>query len=176
LRFGRSGVLRRADRHLIGGEPTMRDVKFVLWTKERDAQLVKLHEQGFTSAQIAVELGSVTRNAVIGRAHRLKLPKWQSMPKKVPTTKDVKMTPKPLLENHGRYFKVRNAVSPPLPAIDQRSSPTTVTLFGLKSHHCRWPIGESPNSVFCGSTKLDNSSYCQHHYDASRRRPGDSHR
>ncbi|WP_240499921.1 GcrA family cell cycle regulator, partial [Sphingomonas montana] len=43
------------------------------WTDERIEQLRKLWEAGNTASQIAEELGGVSRNAVIGKAHRLGL-------------------------------------------------------------------------------------------------------
>jgi GcrA cell cycle regulator len=50
------------------------------WTDERIDQLKRLWEQGMTASQIAEELGGVSRNAVIGKAHRLGL---QSRPSPV---------------------------------------------------------------------------------------------
>jgi len=44
------------------------------WTDDRVEQLKKLWEGGLSASQIAAELGNVTRNAVIGKVHRLGLP------------------------------------------------------------------------------------------------------
>ena len=43
------------------------------WTDERIEKLTKMWEGGATASQIAEELGGVSRNAVIGKAHRLGL-------------------------------------------------------------------------------------------------------
>lgn len=43
------------------------------WTEDRIATLTKMWEGGSTASQIAEELGDVSRNAVIGKAHRLEL-------------------------------------------------------------------------------------------------------
>ena len=43
------------------------------WSEEREAKLRELWEKGHTASQIAEILGGITRNAVIGKAHRLKL-------------------------------------------------------------------------------------------------------
>ena len=43
------------------------------WTDERIEQLKTLWKQGLTASQIADEMGGVSRNAVIGKAHRLAL-------------------------------------------------------------------------------------------------------
>ena len=53
------------------------------WTDERVEQLKKLWLQGWSASQIAKELGSTTRNAVIGKIHRLNLVARQS-PKMTP--------------------------------------------------------------------------------------------
>ena len=57
------------------------------WTNERIAKLKKLWEKGLTASQIADELGGVSRNAVIGKAHRLGL---QSRPSPVVTKEEAK--------------------------------------------------------------------------------------
>ena len=54
------------------------------WTDERIATLKKMWEGGSTASQIAEELGGVSRNAVIGKAHRLGL---KSRPSPVKATK-----------------------------------------------------------------------------------------
>ena len=43
------------------------------WTYERIEKLKQLWDEGLTASRIAAELGEVTRNAVIGKAHRLNL-------------------------------------------------------------------------------------------------------
>ncbi len=48
------------------------------WTEQRIEVLRKLWGQGQTASQIAAILGGITRNAVIGKAHRLNLPKRSS--------------------------------------------------------------------------------------------------
>ncbi|WP_340586995.1 GcrA family cell cycle regulator [Erythrobacter alti] len=70
------------------------------WTEERIATLTKMWEGGSTASQIAEELGGVSRNAVIGKAHRLGLkarpsPVKAKEKKKAPTKKKVAPAPKP---------------------------------------------------------------------------------
>ena len=71
------------------------------WTDERIATLTKMWESGATASQIADELGGVSRNAVIGKAHRLGLkarpsPVKANEPKPAPRAKEpeVKVAPK----------------------------------------------------------------------------------
>jgi len=62
------------------------------WTDERIATLKKMWEGGSTASQIAEELGGVSRNAVIGKAHRLGL---KSRPSPVKAAEKKKVAPKP---------------------------------------------------------------------------------
>ncbi|MXO47873.1 GcrA cell cycle regulator [Erythrobacter vulgaris] len=62
------------------------------WTDERIATLKKMWEGGSTASQIADELGGVSRNAVIGKAHRLGL---KSRPSPVKAAEKKKVVPKP---------------------------------------------------------------------------------
>ena len=62
------------------------------WTDERIATLKKMWEGGSTASQIADELGGVSRNAVIGKAHRLGL---KSRPSPVKAAEKKKAAPKP---------------------------------------------------------------------------------
>ena len=126
------------------------------WTKERYARLAELRDQGFSASQIAVELGGVTRNAVIGTAYRLGLVKQETgmrakaVRKPKPQHHPFKPLPPSPLQNAG------------VPVIDQQAD-EPVTLIELQPHHCRWPIGDSPNIVFCGGAKLEGYVYCEHH-------------
>lgn len=117
------------------------------WTKERDTQLRKLRDAGLTFSQIAAAL-AVTRSAVISRADRLGLAK-QGQP-----------------ATRSKYPK-RQITAMPVPAT-MRDANTPVTLFDLEPHHCRWPVSDAPY-LFCADTKLDGSSYCERHFDISKR-------
>ena len=50
------------------------EMAVLTWSHTRVEQLKKLWEAGLSASQIAAELGNVSRNAVIGKAHRLGLP------------------------------------------------------------------------------------------------------
>ena len=122
-----------------------------LWTKERDAALRKMREQGYSFGQIAVELGLATRNAAIGRANRLGLPK----------------EPRVRREKQSRVERHTPFRSPAMKTesfVEEYVAPTTLFIFDLESHHCRWPIGDVAPYTFCGGTKQDGSSYCGHHH------------
>ncbi|RHW19356.1 GcrA cell cycle regulator [Sphingomonas gilva] len=85
------------------------------WTDERIDQLKSMWEKGMTASQIADELGGVSRNAVIGKAHRLGL---QSRPSPVKAAEPVKPAPKPAAE-----AKPKPAAAPPPPAPKPQPAP-----------------------------------------------------
>jgi len=59
------------------------------WTDERVELLRKMWEEGQSASQIAVQLGGVTRNAVIGKVHRLKIKRLEKTPPSTSAKKDV---------------------------------------------------------------------------------------
>ena len=65
------------------------------WTEERIATLAKMWESGMTASQIAEELGGISRNAVIGKAHRLGLQSRPSPVKSNDAAKTAAPAPKP---------------------------------------------------------------------------------
>ncbi|MFK7840448.1 MAG: GcrA family cell cycle regulator [Bdellovibrionales bacterium] len=128
------------------------------WTDDRVATLKKLWGEGKTAAEIAKELGGVTRNAVIGKAHRLKLsnrvsPIQQS--KKVAAPKPQNQNKKPAEPGQPRK-KIKEYVD------DGRER---IPLSDLKPGQCRWPMGDPRDKDFgfCGCKALPNLPYCLEH-------------
>jgi GcrA cell cycle regulator len=124
------------------------------WTDERVALLKKLWGEGKTAAEIAHALGGVTRNAVIGKAHRLKLSNRVSpiqQNNKKPVGKPVE--DKPLMR------KVANDTA--ISDMDIEG----VSLSELKDKMCRWPIGDpkEPDFRFCGCQSIAGLPYCGDH-------------
>ena len=64
------------------------------WTPEKEEKLKELWKKGHTASQIAAQLGDTTRNAVIGKAHRLKLQARAVSKKTGPRSPDAKTWPK----------------------------------------------------------------------------------
>jgi GcrA cell cycle regulator len=123
------------------------------WTDDRVALLKKMWSEGKTAAEIAKELGGVTRNAVIGKAHRLKLsnrvsPIQQNNKKPAPV---IKAAPQ-LAER--KIFKA--------PAQDNRKG---IPLVDLKASECRWPLGDPRDAHFgfCGHRQIAGLPYCAEH-------------
>ena len=106
------------------------------WTDERIAQLTRMWEGGATASQIAEELGDVSRNAVIGKAHRLGL-KARPSPVKANDKKDAKKkapAEKPVVEASVPKSKPRPAPAPApvaaeaaLPAEVDAANPASAT-------------------------------------------------
>ena len=96
------------------------------WTDDRVELLKKLWGDGKTASQIAEELGGVTRNAVIGKAHRLNLSKRISP---IQTNRKQKANPKIDTPSHV-------------------SKGNSISLLELKERSCRWPNGDPKKSDF----------------------------
>jgi len=118
------------------------------WTDDRIDVLRKLWGSGFSASQIAKELGEgVTRNAVIGKAHRLGLEKRPS-PVKTDKTK-----------------KAAKPKAAPPPKKEKVSSNSTVTLLDLTDRMCKWPSGHPGDDDFhfCGKNSQPGMPYCGKH-------------
>ena len=123
------------------------------FTPEMDARLTALW--GMTSCvAIGHELGK-TKNAIIGRAHRLGL-------------RNIRPEPKPKLPKAPRIrgeFKARKSptlrfLSPPVPV-----EPLNILFGDLERHHCREIVGKDGfQSLSCGHSKIEDSSYCRFHH------------
>jgi GcrA cell cycle regulator len=123
------------------------------WTDDRVATLKKLWGEGKTAAEIAKELGGVTRNAVIGKAHRLKLSNRVSPIQQ----NNKKPAPAPKAQPQLAERKVQK-----IPAQDNRKG---IPLTDLKPHECRWPLGDprDDNFGFCAHRQIAGLPYCGEH-------------
>ena len=125
------------------------------WTDDRIAQLQKLWDQGLSASQIAAELGEgVTRNAVIGKAHRLGL---KSRPSPVKT--DQPKAKAPAKSENPAPAKAKPAPKPAAP------KSKLVTLLDLTERVCKWPIGHPGDEDFhfCGAPSEAGHPYCAKH-------------
>ena len=132
------------------------------WTEEREQKLRELWEKGYTASQIAEMLGGgTTRNAVIGKAHRLKLAaratsKQSKNPKKQVTASDLK--------KEERYISRKSRFKSLL--LDKNfEAENPKKLEELSDKNCRWPMGhpDEENFYFCGRNPVEGFSYCKLH-------------
>jgi GcrA cell cycle regulator len=137
------------------------------WTDERVELLKKLWQDGLSASQIAKQLGGVTRNAVIGKVHRLGL-SGRAAPSKPART--VFKAPRPARPAAAPSAPRRIAEASPMAAaqpspvryIDE--APGTATVLTLGAHMCKWPIGDPAmeNFTFCGR-RSSEGPYCVEH-------------
>jgi GcrA cell cycle regulator len=158
----------------------------VSWTDERVELLKKLWNDGLSASQIASELGGVTRNAVIGKVHRLGLSgRSKTAPVQAPAPRPRKPSaPRPAGPAMDEEIEEMAEVAilrpePIAPAIDaspiafeeprraEVAIPTSqrVTIMDLRESMCRWPIGDptNPEFRFCGGRSITGLPYCPEH-------------
>lgn len=147
------------------------------WTEDRVDVLKKLWAEGHSASQIAKQLGGVTRNAVIGKVHRLglsgratpsrpvKRPPRLARPKPQYTqTSNTKPTSPREQQPSDRAIaaaeKAALAALQPLPLKDGEAA----TILTIRDSMCKWPIGDpaDPNFAFCGR-KAECGPYCKEH-------------
>ena len=157
------------------------------WTDERVTLLTRLWNEGHTASQIAEQFGDITRNAVIGKVHRLGL-SGRAAASRFRAAR---------IRVRSRAHQVRGAAAagyatqgntalkadtdampatwaapaqrPVLrtveqPAAEEAAGPV-VGLLELKEDSCRWPIGhpDQPGFGFCGCKKANDGPYCERH-------------
>lgn len=153
------------------------------WTEDRVATLRDLWREGLSASQIAAKLGGgISRNGVIGKIHRLGI-NGASRPKPSPAAVRAPRAPKPVAQpvmravpvvraNGAVSFRVKpgTAIDPAAPDIAIAGAPdpsTNVTMAGLTSTTCRWPLGDpaSPDFRYCGAYHgVEDGPYCRHHH------------
>ena len=134
------------------------------WTVEKVEKLKELWTKGHTASQIAELLGETTRNAVIGKAHRLNLEA------RAPSKKASSSAALPSSQANRSTRKSSNPMSRKAKfqsiLLDKNFEPENPKqLEELDENSCKWPIGH-PNEksfYFCGRSSLKDFSYCKLH-------------
>ena len=158
------------------------------WTDERVETLKKMWAEGQSASQIAKELGGVTRNAVIGKVHRLGLSNRAGSSAPAPEKKaakpaakkaatkpaekvvEVTVTPRKPIVPAGQPL-------PPQPSANEISPETLanvrevekgakkISLMELTERTCKWPIGDpaTEDFWFCGLAVQQGKPYCEAH-------------
>jgi|TARA_B110000090_G_scaffold170226_1_gene189782 GcrA cell cycle regulator len=131
------------------------------WNEEKVAKLKELWGKGSTASQIAEIIGGLSRNAVIGKAHRLNL----SSKSKSMISNSSKGLKNNLEENdykprHDKKSKFKSLI------IEKDFEPENPKkLEELDESSCKWPVGhpEEETFYFCGRSSLKDFSYCKLH-------------
>lgn len=148
------------------------------WTQERISMLVKLWLSGKSASVIATELGDVSRNAVIGKVHRLGISNRKSFAKTPSNVKEkivVKNNKikKKNLENHNIFIDTKRAVNKKSQKIKtdhicEVAHPNHFridSILNLNEKTCKWPVGHPDEAGFhfCGCPTSNSSPYCAYH-------------
>ncbi len=150
------------------------------WTDERVTTLKKLWLDGLSASQIAKQLGGVTRNAVIGKVHRLGLsgraaPSQPARPAfKAPRPARPVSTAPAAPRRMVAEPVSTPVVSAPLPTpVHRIEEPGSATVLTLGAHMCKWPIGDpsSDGFTFCGRRMGDAGPYCREHAQVAYQQP-----
>ena len=131
------------------------------WTEEKVAKLKELWGKGNTASQIAGIIGGISRNAVIGKAHRLNL----SAKIKTRTATSNQKFENSLDEKNTKSKRVRRSKFKSLIIEKDFEPENPKQLEELDENSCKWPIGhpDEKNFYFCGRTSLKDFSYCKLH-------------
>ena len=154
------------------------------WTDERVELLRKLWLEGLSASQIASELSNgITRNAVIGKVHRLGLSGRAKAPSQAaPRPRAAKPirtpSPAPRAHNHAPMMRgnlafamaprMMEATPQPKAQLEEVVIPMSerVTIMELRESMCRWPLGDpaSPDFRYCGAdSPIGDGPYCKYH-------------
>jgi GcrA cell cycle regulator len=156
------------------------------WTDERVEKLKKLWSEGLSASQIAAQLGGVSRNAVIGKVHRLCLPgrakaggtqaarpaKRTTSAPRAPNYAGQRTTTRTVTRTAGATVikeEVEENVYQEMEIAPSRNVVVPISrrlgLTELTERTCKWPVGDpmKDDFHFCGNDSPDSSPYCNYH-------------
>ena len=131
------------------------------WTEEKVAKLKELWGKGNTASQIAEIIGGISRNAVIGKAHRLNL----SAKIKTRTATSNQNFDNSILDKKSNSKRIRRSKFKSLIIEKDFEPENPKQLEELDENSCKWPIGhpDEKNFYFCGRSSMKDFSYCKLH-------------
>jgi len=146
------------------------------WTPDRIEQLRSCVAAGMTCSEIAAEIG-VTRNAVIGKIHRLGLSSGR--PAGAPARASTDCPPRarhPRVPTQRRLLRLAYAqasLSEQATLDASVASAHPCSLVEIAERQCRWPIGDpaAADFVFCGNDAVTGFTYCLGHARMAYRAP-----
>ncbi|MDA9974722.1 hypothetical protein N9E71_02680 [Candidatus Pelagibacter sp.] len=131
------------------------------WNEEKVEKLKELWGKGSTASQIAEIIGGISRNAVIGKAHRLNL----SSKIKTRNASSSQSFDNSLEENSSKQKRGRKSKFQSLIIEKDFEPENPKKLEELDESSCKWPVGhpEEQSFYFCGRSSLKDFSYCKLH-------------
>ena len=131
------------------------------WNEEKVEKLKELWGKGSTASQIAEIIGGISRNAVIGKAHRLNL----SSKIKTRNASSSQNFDNSSEENSPKQKKGRKSKFQSLIIEKDFEPENPKKLEELDESSCKWPVGhpEEESFYFCGRSSLKDFSYCKLH-------------
>jgi len=131
------------------------------WNEEKVNKLKELWGKGSTASQIAEKIGGLSRNAVIGKAHRLNL----SSKIKIKNTSSNQSLNSSIEENTSKQGQGRKSKFKSLLIEKDFEPENPKKLEELDESSCKWPVGhpEEQSFYFCGRSSLKDFSYCKLH-------------
>jgi len=131
------------------------------WNEEKVGKLKELWGKGNTASQIAEIIGGISRNAVIGKAHRLNLSSKMKT-RNASSSQDFDNSSE---ENNSKQKRGRKSKFQSLIIEKDFEPENPKKLEELDESSCKWPIGhpEEKSFYFCGRTSLKDFSYCKLH-------------
>jgi len=152
------------------------------WSTERIDLLKKLFADGLSASEIAAEIGGLTRNAVIGKVHRLGLnrdgaprigrakPYTRRSPEDVQRARRLGQTQRRARESAEEHDREPEAMD----LAPDLISATAVTLVDLHTGMCRWPHGDPADLAtfrYCGDPSREHGPYCPRHSRMAYQKP-----
>lgn len=150
-----------------------------MWSEEQDATIVELWERGESASYIAKRIGDKTRNAVLGRLHRIRLSGGKvakrtrsSLPKPARAFRRpraaIPRPPRPirLAGPLKRPHRVLEALPPPVVNVkpgEVEPNGTPASLVELCAAACRWSVSQTSPHLFCNKVRRGGSPYCDEH-------------
>ena len=131
----------------------------MVWTNEQVEELKRLWDQGLTTGEIGKALG-VSKNSVVGKAHRLELNGRPS-----PIKRNSEETEAVAETVEKKPEKKKSAKTASAQKTEEKAKKKLFTVNDLTSSSCRWPIGDPKDEDFhfCGKEALPDKPYCAEH-------------